>query len=53
MLIKNRTDGFQHLATSEITDRVVYERRRDLLKMMATGMAGTAMAGWASRQALA
>jgi sulfoxide reductase catalytic subunit YedY len=53
MLIKSDTNGFIHPAASEITDRSLYEGRRDLLKLMASGVAGAAMAGWASRQALA
>lgn len=53
MLIKSDTNGFIYPAASEITDRALYEGRRDLLKLMASGVAGAAMAGWASRQALA
>lgn len=53
MLIKSDTNGFMHPAASEITDRALYEGRRDLLKLMASGVAGAAMVGWASRQALA
>ena len=53
MLIKTDRDGFIHPASSEITPRSVYEGRRDLLKLMATGVAGAALASWASRQAFA
>ena len=53
MLIKTQGNGFNQPLPSEITDRTHYEKRRDLLKMMATGVAGGAMATWASRQALA
>lgn len=53
MLIKTQGNGFNHPAASEITDRAVYERRRDVLKIMASGAAGAVMASWASRQALA
>ncbi len=53
MLIKTRTDGFIHTTTSDITDRALYENRREILKRMATGVAGAAMAGWAAREALA
>ena len=53
MLIKTQGNGFNHTSPSDITNREVYENRRDLLKMMAAGVAGTAMASWASRQALA
>jgi methionine sulfoxide reductase catalytic subunit len=53
MLIKNDSDGFIHPAASEITPAAVYHRRRELLKLMATGAAGAALASWASREALA
>ena len=53
MLIETNRDGFIHPASSEITRRSVYEGRRDLLKLMATGVAGAAIASWASRQAFA
>lgn len=53
MLIKTHHDGFNHSISSEITDRRTYEGRRAMLKMMATGAAGGALALWASRQALA
>ena len=53
MLIKTQGNGFNQPLPSEITDKAHYEKRRDLLKMMATGVAGGAMATWASRQALA
>jgi len=43
--------GFNHAATSEITPRAVYEQRRQLLKMLAAGGAGVALAGWAAREA--
>ena len=53
MLIKTQGNGFNQPLPSEITDRAHYEKRRDLLRMMATGVAGGALATWASRQALA
>jgi sulfoxide reductase catalytic subunit YedY len=53
MLIQTRNNGFVHPLSSEITSRGAYEGRRDLLKLMATGVAGAAMASWASREALA
>ncbi len=53
MLIKNQRDGFIHPHSSEITPRGVYRDRRDLLKLMASGVAGTALAAWASREAIA
>ena len=53
MLIKSYSDGFSHGVPSEITDKSVYEGRRDLLKYMATGIAGAGLAAWASRSAMA
>ena len=53
MLIRTNQDGFTHPIASEITPARVYHARRDLLKLMATGVAGAALASWASRQALA
>jgi methionine sulfoxide reductase catalytic subunit len=53
MLIPTRRDGFIHPLSSEITPRTVYQSRRDMLKLMASGVAGTALASWASREALA
>ena len=45
--------GFQHRTSSEITPRAVYEKRRDLLKLVAGGAAGALLAGWAQREAIA
>ena len=53
MLIKTGNDGFIHALSSDITPRSVYHGRRDLMKLMAGGVAGAAMASWASREALA
>lgn len=53
MLIKSGDTGFSHPIPSEITPREAYEGRRDMLKLMATGAAGVAMASWAARDALA
>ena len=53
MLIKNNSNGFDHSVPSDITPQAIYQRRRDLIKLMATGTAGAALAGWAGRQALA
>lgn len=53
MLIRPRDDGFVHPVSSEITPRAVYEDRRRLLRWMAGGAAGAALAGWAQREALA
>ena len=53
MLIKSSRDGFTHPASSDITPRSVYRDRRDLLKLIASGVAGSALASWASREAFA
>ena len=53
MRIKTSHDGFLHPFASEITSQAVYEKRRDLIKLMAGGVAGAAMASWSSRVALA
>jgi sulfoxide reductase catalytic subunit YedY len=53
MLIPSRDSGFNHPHPSEITPRQVYEQRRQMLKLMATGTAGAALAAWAGREALA
>ncbi len=49
--LKNR--GFVHSHASEITPVAAYERRRDMLKLLATGAAGATLAAWAGRDALA
>ncbi|MBY0465297.1 MAG: molybdopterin-dependent oxidoreductase, partial [Burkholderiales bacterium] len=48
-----RNTGFQHPFSSEITPKAIYEDRRQMLKLMAGGAAGAAMAAWASREAMA
>ena len=53
MLIKTSVNGFNHPHPSEITPHGTYQGRRDLMKLMATGAAGAALATWAGRQALA
>ena len=53
MLIKTRDDGFVHSYSSEITPQSVYQDRRQLLRLMAGGAAGAALAGWAARDARA
>jgi sulfoxide reductase catalytic subunit YedY len=45
--------GHVHPHASDITPRLIYERRRALLQGLAAGAAGLALAGWASRDALA
>ncbi len=53
MLIKTHNDGFIHPVPSDITPRAAYQNRRELMKLMATGVAGAALASWAGRQAFA
>ena len=53
MLIKTHANGFNHGLPSEITTRSAYQGRRDLMKLMATGAAGAALASWSGRQAMA
>jgi len=53
MLIKTGRDGFTHPIASEITPEAVYRQRRDMIKLMAGGAAGAALASWAGRQAIA
>jgi sulfoxide reductase catalytic subunit YedY len=53
MLIKTDHHGFTHPVSSEITSERVYRERRALIKLMAGGAAGAALAGWAGREAMA
>ena len=53
MLIKTHRDGFIHPVASEITPQSVYHERRDMLRWLAGGGAGVALAGWAQRDARA
>ena len=53
MLIKTNRDGFIHPVSSEITSERVCRDRRALIKLMAGGAAGAALAGWAGREAMA
>ena len=53
MLIKSSGNGFNHSIPGEITPQRVYDGRRDLMKLLATGAAGAAMTSWASREAFA
>jgi sulfoxide reductase catalytic subunit YedY len=53
MLIKTQAKAFNHSIPSEITTQRVYDGRRDMMKLLVTGVAGAAMATWASREALA
>ena len=53
MLIRTHRDGFDAAPASDITPRAVYLQRRAWLKALAAGTAGSALAGWAARDALA
>ena len=53
MLFSSRRSGFLHPHPSEITPRAVYEDRRRLLQLVASGAAGASLAAWAGREALA
>lgn len=53
MLIKTHSNGFLHPVSSEITPQSVYSGRRDMVKLMASGVAGAALATWAGREAMA
>ncbi len=53
MLIRTDRDGFHHPVSSEITQKAVYQQRRDLIRWMAAGGAGAALATWAQREAQA
>ncbi len=53
MIIKTFANGFIYPVSSEITPQVAYQQRRSVLKHLASGAAGAALASWAGRQALA
>ena len=53
MLIKSSRNGFQHSVASDITPQGVYQNRRTMIRHMATGLAGAAVASWAGREAFA
>jgi sulfoxide reductase catalytic subunit YedY len=53
MLIKPNANGFVHPVASEITTQQMYQSRRGLIRLMASGAAGAAIASWAGREALA
>ncbi len=53
MLIRSHDQGFDHGVPSEITPQRIYQNRRELIKAMAGGAAGVALAGWAARDARA
>ena len=53
MIIKTSGKGFTHSLPSEITSLALYQGRRAILKRLASGAAGVAMASWAGRAAFA
>ena len=53
MLIKSDSHGFVHSTASDITPLAAYQSRREMMRLMATGVAGAALASWAAREALA
>jgi sulfoxide reductase catalytic subunit YedY len=53
MRIKTDTSGFLHPTSSDITPLQVYQSRRNMMRLMASGVAGAALASWAARDALA
>jgi methionine sulfoxide reductase catalytic subunit len=53
MIFNDRTHGFTHEKSSEITPLHLYLGRRRLIQTLAGGVAGAAMASWAARDALA
>ena len=53
MLIGTDRDGLNHSRGSEITPQAVYAQRRQWLRHLAAGAAGSALAGWAARDAQA
>jgi methionine sulfoxide reductase catalytic subunit len=53
MIFDDRAHGFNHGKSSEITPLHHYLGRRRLIQTLASGVAGAAMASWASREALA
>lgn len=53
MLIGTDRYGLNHSRSSEITPQAVYAQRRQWLRYLAAGAAGSALAGWAARDAQA
>ena len=53
MRIQSQNQGFIHPIPSEITPQAVYLERRRLLRHWAAGAAGTTLAAWGARDALA
>lgn len=53
MIIRSANTGYHYPFSSEITSRSTYLGRREWLQHLALGAGGAALAGWASRDALA
>lgn len=53
MLIKSDSQGFVHPIASDITPLAAYQSRRNMIRLMASGVAGATLASWAGRDALA
>jgi sulfoxide reductase catalytic subunit YedY len=53
MFFKSSDSGFVHPVPSEITPAQAYQSRRDMLRQVATGSAGVALAAWGLRDASA
>ncbi len=53
MIIQPNKSGFQHAIPSEITPESVYQSRRDIIRQLATGSTGLALAAWGMREAYA
>jgi sulfoxide reductase catalytic subunit YedY len=53
MFFKSTDSGFVHPVPSEITPAQAYQSRRDMLRQVATGSAGVALAAWGLRDASA
>jgi len=51
MIIHTQHTGFQHGIPSEITPEAVYQSRRELIRHLAAGSAGLALAAWGVREA--
>jgi sulfoxide reductase catalytic subunit YedY len=53
MILRTSDNGFEHACSSEITPRSLALDRRDWMQRVGTLAAGTALAGWAARDARA
>lgn len=51
MILQLNKSGFQHPVSSDITPESVYHSRRSMIRQLATGSAGLALAAWGMREA--